>query len=72
MAVETRRFDAAEYLGDDQEIAEYLEEALSVATEESDPGFMAHALETVERARNVADLPAGVTRPQTILRNVKL
>jgi probable addiction module antidote protein len=56
MALKTRPFDAAEYLEDDQAIVEYLEEALKVATEDSDPAFLAHALGTVARARGMSQI----------------
>jgi len=39
MALKTLPFDAAEYLEDDEAIAEYLEEAMKVAMEDSDPSL---------------------------------
>ncbi|SRR6266568_6119833 len=64
MALKTRPFDAAEYLEDDEAIAEYLEEALKVATEDSNPAFLAHALGTVARARGMSQIAkdAGLSR----------
>jgi len=64
MALKTRPFDAAEYLEDDQAIAEYLEEAMKIATEDSDPSFLAHALGTVARARGMSQIAkeAGLSR----------
>lgn len=64
MALKTRPFDAAEYLEDDAAIAEYLQEAVRVAGEESDPGFLAHALGTVARARGMSQIAqaAGLSR----------
>ena len=59
MALKTHPFDAAEYLEDDEAIAEYLEEAMKVAMEDSDPSFLAVALGTVARARGkMRDFPA--------------
>ncbi len=54
MALKTRPFDAAEYLEDDEAIVEYLEEAMKVAIEDSDPSFLAVALGTVARARGMS------------------
>lgn len=64
MALKTRPFDAAEYLEDDRAIAEYLEEALKVATEDANPAFLAHALGTVARARGMSQIAkdAGLSR----------
>lgn len=64
MAVKTFPYDSAEYLEDDQAIAEYLEEAMKIATEESDPSFLAVALGTVARARGMAQIAkeAGLSR----------
>jgi probable addiction module antidote protein len=64
MAVRTFPYDSAEYLEDNQAIAEYLEEAMKIATEESDPSFLAVALGTVARARGMAQIAkeAGLSR----------
>ena len=56
MAVKTFPYDSAEYLEDDQAIAEYLEEAMKIATEDSDPSFLAVALGTVARARGMSQI----------------
>ena len=56
MAIKIRPFDAAEYLEDDQAIAEYLEEAMKVAMEDSDPAFLTLALGTVARARGMSQI----------------
>jgi probable addiction module antidote protein len=56
MAVKTFPYDSAEYLEDDQAIVEYLEEAIKIATEDSDPSFLAVALGTVARARGMAQI----------------
>ena len=56
MALKTHPFDAAEYLEDDEAIAEYLEEAMKVAMEDSDPSFLAVALGTVARARGMSQI----------------
>ncbi len=52
MAETFSRFDAADYLTSDEEIAAYLEES----ARGGDPGAMAVALGTVARARNVSQL----------------
>ncbi|MGA2167736.1 MAG: addiction module antidote protein [Terracidiphilus sp.] len=64
MALKTHPFDAAEYLEDDEAIAEYLEEAMKVAMEDSDPSFLAVALGTVARARGMSQIAkdAGLSR----------
>jgi probable addiction module antidote protein len=64
MAVKTRPYDSAEYLEDDQAIAEYLEEAMKIAMEDSDPSFLAQALGTVARARGMSQIAkdAGLSR----------
>jgi probable addiction module antidote protein len=64
MALKTLPFDAAEYLDDDKAIAEYLEEAMKIATEDSDPSFLAQALGTVARARGMSQIAkeAGLSR----------
>ncbi|MCK9194953.1 MAG: hypothetical protein M0P19_13895 [Nevskia sp.] len=45
----------AEHLGDAQAVAEYL----TIVTEENDPSALAHALDTVARARNGRHQEAG-------------
>ena len=64
MALKTRPFDAAEYLEDDEAIVEYLEEAMKIAMEDSDPSFLAVALGTVARARGMSQIAkdAGLSR----------
>jgi probable addiction module antidote protein len=64
MALKTFPYDSAEYLEDDQAIAEYLEEAMKIATEDSDPTFLAVALGTVARARGMSQIAkdAGLSR----------
>ncbi len=56
MAVKTFPHDSAEYLEDDQAIAEYLEEAMNIAIKDSDPSFLAVALGTVARARGMSQI----------------
>jgi probable addiction module antidote protein len=53
-------FDVAEYLDDEQAIAEYL----TVVLEENDPAALADALGTVARARGMAAVAqdSGITR----------
>ena len=64
MALRTFPYDSAEYLEDDQAIAEYLEEAMKIAMEDSDPSFLAVALGTVARARGMTQVArdAGLSR----------
>jgi probable addiction module antidote protein len=64
MALKTFPYDSAEYLEDDQAIAEYLEEAMKIAMEDSDPSFLAVALGTVARARGMTQIAkdAGLSR----------
>ncbi len=45
-------FDMAEYLPDEQAIAEYL----TIVLAENDPGELAHALGTIARARGMSDI----------------
>ena len=52
MAQAFTRFDAADYLNSDADIAAYLE----AATEEGDPAALAAALGAVARARNMSQL----------------
>lgn len=53
-------FDMAEYLPDEQAIAEYL----TIVLEENDPGELAHALGTIARARGMTEVAkaSGLTR----------
>ncbi len=52
MAVETREFDAARYLDNEEAIAAYLADA----TESGDAAEIAHALGVVARAKGMTDL----------------
>ncbi len=52
MNVTFKRFDAAEYLKDAEDIAAYLD----AVSEEGDPAQMIAALSTVARARNMSQL----------------
>jgi|SRR5271156_3045908 probable addiction module antidote protein len=56
------RYDTADYLTDDERIAEYLEAVLEEA--EDDPVLIAQALGAVARARNMSQLAreTGLTR----------
>jgi len=62
--MKTFPYDSAEHLEDDQAIAEYLEEAMKIAMEDSDPSFLAVALGTVARARGMSQIArdAGLSR----------
>ena len=53
-------FDMAEYLPDEQAVAEYL----TVVLEENDPAALAEALGTIARARGMTDIAksSGITR----------
>jgi len=64
MALKTRTFDAAAYLEDDEAIVEYLEEAMKIAMEDSEPSFLTVALGTVARARGMSQIAkdAGLSR----------
>lgn len=60
MALETTPFDPAEYLDDDEAIADYLSDAL----ETGDPAFIADALGVVARAKGMKQIAedAGLSR----------
>jgi probable addiction module antidote protein len=60
MAIETRKFDPAEYLDNDEALAEYLTEAL----ETGDAAFIANALGVAARARGMSQIArdAGLSR----------
>jgi probable addiction module antidote protein len=64
MALKTLPYDSAEYLEDDKATAEYLDEAIKIAMEDSDPSFLAVALGTVARARGMSQIAkeAGLSR----------
>src|SRR6202789_630623 len=56
----TRPYDSAEYLGSEEAIHAYMEEAL----ETNDPAFIARALGTIARARGMSQIAkkAGLSR----------
>lgn len=60
MAIKTTRFDPADYLRDEQDIANYLSEI----AEDGSPELIASALGDVARARNMSQLArdAGISR----------
>lgn len=60
MALETTPFDPAEYLDDDDAVADYLSDAL----ETGDPAFIADALGVVARAKGMKQIAqdAGLSR----------
>jgi probable addiction module antidote protein/putative addiction module killer protein len=60
MAIETKPFDAAEYLETEEDIVGYLKEVF----EEGDPALIASALGTVARARGISSIAkeTGLTR----------
>lgn len=64
MALKTTPFDPADYLDNPESIEAYLSEALRIAQEDSDPGFLADALGIVARARGMSQIAsaAGLSR----------
>jgi probable addiction module antidote protein len=64
MVLRTFPYDSAEYLEDEEAILAYLEEAMRIATEDSDPSFLTVALGTVARARGMSQIAkdAGLSR----------
>ena len=60
MALETKLFDVAEVLSDDERIAAYLEEAFA----DGDPVLITSAIRDVARARNITAIArdTGLTR----------
>ncbi len=56
MAIKTLPYDSAEYLDDDQAVSDYLQEAMKIAQEDSDPAFLTVALGTVARARGMSQI----------------
>ena len=61
MAVSITKWDAAEYLDNDETIAAFLDEALKIGDQE----LIVHALNTVARARGMTQIAkdAGIARP---------
>jgi probable addiction module antidote protein len=62
MALKTTPWDSAEYLKTEEDVAEYIAACMEEGGD--DPGFIAHALGVVARARNMAQLArdTGMTR----------
>lgn len=60
MTIAFSRYDTADYLRTDEDIANYLE----ACAEDGDPALIAHALGTIARARNMSQLArdTGLTR----------
>lgn len=58
--LKTTRYDSAEYLKSEKDIAAYLDAAL----EDGDPGVIRHALNVIARARGMTQIArdSGVTR----------
>ncbi|MHB8789044.1 MAG: addiction module antidote protein [Desulfobulbaceae bacterium] len=52
MALKTTRWDSAEYLKTDEDIAAYLDAVL----EEDDPGLVTHALGVIARAKGMSQI----------------
>jgi probable addiction module antidote protein len=52
MALKTEPYDSADFLNDDEAVAEYIEAAL----EENDPKFIAKALGVVARAKGMSEI----------------
>jgi len=62
MALKTNRWDSAKHLKSEKDIAAYLNACVEEGGD--DPGFLAHALGVVARARNISQLSreTGMTR----------
>ena len=62
MTVKTTRWDSAEYLKTEEDIAGYMAARMDEGSD--DPAFIAHALGVVARARNISHLAreTGLTR----------
>lgn len=60
MAVETTRWDIAEHLNSEEDIAAYLDDAV----QSGDNGYLLHAISNVARARGMTQVAkdAGITR----------
>lgn len=56
MALKTTRWDPAEHLRDDEDMAEYLEATLELAMEDGDMAQVTHALGVIARARGMTQL----------------
>lgn len=56
MALKTTRWDTAEHLRDDEDIAEYLEATLELAMEDGDASLVADALGVIARAKGMTQL----------------
>lgn len=67
MTIKTRPFDMANYLQDDEDVAEYLRQVL----EEGDPAELAGALGSIARARGMTQLAkdTGLSR-ETLYRSL--
>jgi DNA-binding phage protein len=50
MAIQTKPYDPADYLDDEEAIEAYLEESRKIAVEITDPSFLTQALGTAARA----------------------
>jgi probable addiction module antidote protein len=62
--LETRPYDSARYLDNNETIAGYLEAAFEEAFETDDPSFIVHAFGVVARARGMTQIAkdAGLSR----------
>ena len=62
MSLSTTRYDSAEYLTTEEDVAAYIEACMEEGGD--DPAFIAHALGVVARARNMSQVArdAGLTR----------
>lgn len=63
-AVKLSRWDSAEYLETEEDIAAYLEAALEIVQEENDPAFFVKALGVIARARGMSQMArdTGISR----------
>lgn len=64
MAETFTRYDSAEYLKNEADIAAYFEAALELAQAEDDPAFLLKAVGVIARARNMSQLAkdSGISR----------
>ena len=56
MAIQTKPYDPAKYLDDDETIEAYLQESHMIALEDSNPSFLTQAHGTVARVRGMSQI----------------
>jgi len=64
MTEKFNRYDSAEYLKTEEDIADYFVAALELAQEEDDPAYLLKAIGIIARARNISQLArdSGISR----------